>query len=234
MPLPTDQKTVAFRSWHGQWLCAQADGVAVADRPHVQSWEEFEIHPTDGNQVAIRSRAHNRYLCAEPDGRVVCNRTELGPWEKWTPYRKGDRTGFLSCHRGMLGALPNGHLHAVAPHFLAWESFEIWMVVTVPEGQGIPGALMLGAWGRLVRGMLKSDPIGQDPGEDPNFVGREGWQVAEGMAKGLRDRYQTRYEKSPQGLELSPHDREMSREQFERMDRGNYDAEKFARDSRTA
>ena len=234
MALPTDKKKIAFRTWHGKWACVEPTGLAIADRDGVQSWEEFEIHSLDNHQVAIRSRAHDRYLCAEHDGRVICNRTQIGSWERWTPYRKGDRTGFLSYHRGMLGALPNGHLHAAAPHFLAWESFEVMIVVTVPEGQTVPGALFFGHWGRFVRGMLKSDPIGQDPGESPNFVGNEGWQVADAFAEQLRQRYKTRYENNSGGPELEPSERGMRRDLFEKMDRGNYDAEKFSRDSRTA
>jgi hypothetical protein len=94
-----------------------------------------------------------------------------------------------------------------------------------------------GTWEKL----LDSDPIGQDPGEPPNWVGKEGWQIIEKFTELLRHRYEQRYENQPPGPDLPPSPlpaepgsgRERG-DSFQSMDRGNYEAERFDRIVRTA
>lgn len=94
-----------------------------------------------------------------------------------------------------------------------------------------------GTWDKI----LDSDPIGQDPGEPPNFVGKEGWGILERFAEGLKKRYEERYENQPPGPGLPPvpappqpaHGRERG-DSFRDIDRGNYEAERYDRISRTA
>lgn len=94
-----------------------------------------------------------------------------------------------------------------------------------------------GTWDKIV----SSDPIGQDPGERPNFVGKEGWQILEILSERLKQRYEQRFDTPPPGPNLppspapaeSPDGRERGRS-FEDLDRGNYEAEKYDRESKTA
>lgn len=81
-----------------------------------------------------------------------------------------------------------------------------------------------GPWRKL----FESDPIGQDPGEEANWVGREGWQIFHEITKTLHQRYQTRFEESP------PNERLDREGRFHEIDRGNYEAERISIISRTA
>jgi hypothetical protein len=84
--------------------------------------------------------------------------------------------------------------------------------------------------------ILKSDPLGQDPGEPPNFAGKEGWYILEKTAERLQKRYEQRFENQPPGpeLEVDRPGRSERGTSFRDMDRGNYEAERFDRDKGVA
>jgi len=110
---------VNLRTFHGKFVCADANRGLVADRDNAAQWEAFTVQ-YHGDKVSLRSW-NNNYICAESNGSVVVNRTQVGIWEQFTPYFEGDKVAFLTHHGTYLSANQNNL--AQQPHRQAWEFF---------------------------------------------------------------------------------------------------------------
>jgi hypothetical protein len=75
-----------LKSTNGYYVCAEGGGsmYAVADRPAIGPWEEWEVHHYDDGRVSLQ--AHDgTYMTAEVDGVTVNIRaTQSGEWERFT------------------------------------------------------------------------------------------------------------------------------------------------------
>ncbi len=114
---------VSLRGAHGDYVVAELNGAANANRPVPFAWETFELIRHSGGLVSLRSY-HNKYLVAELNGAANANRTQIGNWEKWTLQGNWDGTvAFRSFHNTYLVAEPSGALNANRTARGAWESF---------------------------------------------------------------------------------------------------------------
>ena len=56
---------VAFKSFHGNFICAKPDGTLNANSKQVSGWEAFELCRLDDGKVAFKS-FHGNFICTEP------------------------------------------------------------------------------------------------------------------------------------------------------------------------
>jgi hypothetical protein len=134
------QTNVSFRTWDGvHYLCAEPEGLVIANRTAVGPWEEWTVEHYPGGDVALKS-AHGRYLCAEIDGELVANRTVVGPWERFRLFTDAAGIGLQSAH-GRFVAAENGGGGGVAADRLysspgPWETFvpsQLLLSATTPS-----------------------------------------------------------------------------------------------------
>ena len=80
-----DQTRIALQSWTGIFLSAKPDGLVQAS-DKLGSWEMWEVCPSSGNFVSLKSH-HGQYLCC--DNLMNCgqyvraDRDTVQEWEEW-------------------------------------------------------------------------------------------------------------------------------------------------------
>ena len=57
----------------------------IANRPHIDIWETFELVELSNNTVALKSLANNQFVCADNygNGPLIPNRTVASTWESF-------------------------------------------------------------------------------------------------------------------------------------------------------
>jgi len=75
-----DYTTVAFRSFHGKWLCVEPSGFIVCDREYRGDWEAFTLCPAPFGKFAFKTH-HGKYLSVQGDGYFSADKTFVGDWE---------------------------------------------------------------------------------------------------------------------------------------------------------
>ena len=63
-PVQGKEDTFTFRSSHGFYLCAEPDGLVIANRKVAKEWEHFTAIDLGENKYAFRSY-HGKYLCGK-------------------------------------------------------------------------------------------------------------------------------------------------------------------------
>ena len=86
---------VGFRSHHGKYVVAEADGRLNANRGHMLSWEQFDVVecPLPGC-IGLKSH-HGKYVVAEANGAMNANRGHFLTWERFTPKYHGEKVTLL-------------------------------------------------------------------------------------------------------------------------------------------
>jgi len=80
-----------------KYLCAESNGVAIANRSSANEWETFYVHPV-GHRIALES-AHEMYLAADLNGEVKFNRDTVRDLEMFEPIPLGqDIWAFKTVH----------------------------------------------------------------------------------------------------------------------------------------
>jgi len=73
--------TTEYR-YNGHYVCAEPNGVVVADRTQIGPWETFTLIQDGNNQVSFQTN-NGHYVCAIDGGGtgMVADRTQIGIWE---------------------------------------------------------------------------------------------------------------------------------------------------------
>jgi hypothetical protein len=126
----------SFKSIHGKYLSAYANGVVSWSATGISANECFEVIPLGGNWYNIRT-ASGKYLCAEHWDRIVGSRAVALEWERFRiELVRPGVFGIKTYHGAYLSAQPGGWIQCNRPALREWE----WISIL---GDGDPRTLRL-------------------------------------------------------------------------------------------
>lgn len=118
---PPAAATAGFRSAHGKYMSAQANGTINCNAASLQAAERFTLEHKDG-KVGLKG-ANGKYVSAQPDGRLVCDRDWLHGWELFTMEEQKGKVGFKGAHGKYISAQPDGSITCDRDWLRGWELF---------------------------------------------------------------------------------------------------------------
>jgi len=120
-----DHTTVAFRSFHGKWLCVEPSGFIVCDREYRGDWEAFTLTPGLYGKFAFKT-AHGKYLSVQVDGYFSADKTFIGDGELFDiELEMEDSTvSILGAHGHYVSANTEGKVFATRDKCGKSETFE--------------------------------------------------------------------------------------------------------------
>ncbi|MES1911209.1 MAG: hypothetical protein MHM6MM_003683 [Cercozoa sp. M6MM] len=129
-------RNLRMQGHNGMWLCTEANGMMVVNRPVPQAWETFKLQCFGNNKFALLN-AHGRYCCAEQTGNFVGNRTQAQQWELFRLiFAPGGRVGLQSvAHRKFVCAESNGMATCNRDNLDGWEKFSVQVTFQNPQQQ---------------------------------------------------------------------------------------------------
>lgn len=130
--------TIHLRSYHGKYLCAEADGRVVANRPAPGPWETFQVVTTSPTTFALRVRAALHWLlclqsCRAQEVLVVCEACG----DLYAVVHDHNQLAVLpqTAHGKFVSARPDGALSSEG-HAKGWE--QLSFVRNAPWGAVTP------------------------------------------------------------------------------------------------
>jgi len=124
-------KTIALKTAHNQYIVAESNGEANANRQYRGLFEEFKVEVLGNFKIALKS-VYNKYLVAELNGEANANRDKRDTWETFTiEFVDENRVALKSFHNKYIIARNDGRLNANATQMGPWETFTLEIITSV-------------------------------------------------------------------------------------------------------
>ena len=117
--------TISLRAWQGQYVAAEANGAAMANRDSVGKKGRWKGVPK-GDKIALKG-VYGKHLAAESNGKANANRPWAYSWETFTPvHLGGNKYAFKTHHNTYLVAGKDESLNSDSVLVEEWETFEVF------------------------------------------------------------------------------------------------------------
>jgi len=118
--------TISLRAWQGQYVAAEYNGAAMANRDSVGKKGRWKVVPKD-DKIALKSIFNGKHLAAEANGRANANRPWAHSWEQFVPvHLGGNKYAFKTHHNTYLVAGKDESLNSDSIEAEEWETFEVF------------------------------------------------------------------------------------------------------------
>ncbi|AUG82001.1 Protease-like protein [Kitasatospora sp. MMS16-BH015] len=128
------QRVVSLRAHaNNDYVTAENAGASplIANRTAIGQWEQFDLIPLGGTNVALRAHADNRYVTAENAGAaaLIANRTAIAQWETFQLVTNADGSvSLLAAADNQYVTAENAGASALIANRTAigpWEEFDL-------------------------------------------------------------------------------------------------------------
>merc|ERR1712198_622934 len=117
--------TISLRAWQGQYVAAEANGAAMANRDSVGKKGRWKVVPK-GDKIALKG-VYGKHLAAESNGKANANRPWAYSWEQFVPvHLGGNKYAFKTHHNTYLVAGKDESLNSNSVLVEEWETFEVF------------------------------------------------------------------------------------------------------------